>query len=334
MLLKSGNPFVYLVFTSGDSASLQLVRSKKTKGTYFGPFLYKKQARAVYHYLLKTFKLETCNKKIPGGCLRYHMNLCSGTCMENFDQSSYQFRLMLAMNALQGNHKKFLNDIKAEIKALNKQLDFEKSQHLTYYLHNLDTIFETLKTGFSEKKYERDIFLATTPIHHNREPNYALAGQLQKFLNLEKPIITVDCFDISHFQSNAIVGSCIRFAHGIPDKDNFRRFAVKTIVEQNDYAALQEIVARRYKNTPVPDLIVIDGGKGQRNAIKAILPAAIIVSLAKREERLFSDQIPEGTVLDIKTDIGAFFIALRDYAHHFAISYHRQKRTSNLTTSH
>lgn len=326
VLLKSGQPFVYLLFTEGSSAALLLVRNKKQKGTYFGPILFKKQARAVFNYLLKTFKLESCNKKIDGGCLRFHMNLCAGTCKEDFDKKEYEFRLTLAKDALEGNYNSFLKAIKNQITSHNKNLEFEKAQHLTYYLHNLDTIFATLKTRFSEKKYEKDVFLATMPMQQTREPNFDLDKQLQKLLGISLPLITVDCFDISHFQSSMIVGSCIRFVHGMPDKDNFRRFAIKSIVEQNDYAALQEIVARRYKATSLPDLIVIDGGKGQRNAIKSIFPHANIVSLAKREERLFSDNHSEGIVIDNSTEVGRFFIALRDYAHHFAISYHRKKR--------
>lgn len=331
VLLKSGQPFVFLLFTQGPQPELLLVRNKKQKGTYFGPILFKKQARAVYNYLLKVFRLELCKKKIAGGCLRYHMNLCAGMCTDDFDTKEYEFRLMLAMNALHGNYNLFLQAIKKQIATLNKELSFEKAQNLSYYLHNLDTIFATLKTRFSEKKYEKDIFLATTPVHHNREPNYELAKRLQEFLHNPTPVITVDCFDISHLQGTTIVGSCIRFTHAIPDKDNFRRFAIKSLTDQNDYAALQEIVTRRYKDTPLPDLLVIDGGKGQLNAIKKILPHAHIVSLAKREERLFTPYHPEGVVLDTSSDIGRFFIALRDYAHHFAITYHRKKRYADFS---
>lgn len=80
----------------------------------------------------------------------------------------------------------------------------------------------------------------------------------------------------------------------------------------------------------IPDLIVIDGGKGQLNAVKAVLPNAQIISLAKREERIFMDRLPNGIVLDQKTELGSLFIALRDYAHHFAISYHRKRRHKEL----
>ena len=154
-----------------------------------------------------------------------------------------------------------------------------------------------------------------------------LAATVQAFFGAPHPIHTIDCFDISHFQSHYIVGACIRFTDGKPDKNKFRRFKINSLDQQNDYAALQEIVARRYKDdTILPDLVLIDGGKGQLSAAKAIIPHALCASLAKREETIFSDQYPHGIVLDLHTEVGKLLIALRDYAHHFAISYHRLRR--------
>ncbi len=125
-----------------------------------------------------------------------------------------------------------------------------------------------------------------------------------------------------------MVGSCVRFTDGVPDKNAFRRFKIKTLDQQNDYAALQEIIARRYKDSKnIPDLIVIDGGKGQYSAAKKIVPQGTIVSLAKREETLFTPLFPDGKKLDIHTKVGQLLIALRDYAHHFAISYHKKRRS-------
>ncbi|BDC35310.1 hypothetical protein Noda2021_12680 [Candidatus Dependentiae bacterium Noda2021] len=111
----------------------------------------------------------------------------------------------------------------------------------------------------------------------------------------------------------------------------FRRFKIQTLIEQNDYAALQEIVSRRYKDpTQLPDLVLIDGGKGQLNAVRAILPNALCISLAKREETIFGAQYPEGKKLDLHNQVDRLLIALRDYAHHFAVSYHRLRRKKGL----
>lgn len=88
---------------------------------------------------------------------------------------------------------------------------------------------------------------------------------------------------------------------------------------------------RRYKDaSELPDLILIDGGKGQLSAVQALFPQAHIVSLAKKEERLFGTSVKDGITLDVKTEIGRLLIALRDYAHHFAISYHRLRQRKEI----
>jgi len=329
VLLKTGQPFVYLLFTKKDLPTIKLVRNKREKGIYFGPFLHKSSARAAYHFLMETFKLNVCNKKIPNGCLDFHIGRCAGTCMTGFSMDDYHFRLSLAQEALKNSQKDFMGMVKEKIGVHNKSFEFEQSKRLHYYLENIEVIFNTLKLKFTETKYQNEVFMATTPGPRTTPQS---ATVLQELLGLDHPVITVDCFDISHFQSSYIVGSCVRFTYGNPDKQQFRHFRIKTLEQQNDYAALQEIVSRRYRDPlNIPDLVVIDGGKGQLSAARAVLPNATIVSLAKREETIFSDRLPEGLRIDVKTEGGKLLIALRDYAHHFAISYHRKVRSKNST---
>lgn len=156
--------------------------------------------------------------------------------------------------------------------------------------------------------------------------------ELKVLLALKTVPKTIDCFDISHFQSSYLVGSCIRFTHGVPDKSKFRRFRIKTLSEQNDYAALQEIVQRRYRDAKeLPDIVMIDGGKGQLNAVKDLYPTTAFISLAKKEEILFTSNYPQGIHLDPLSNAGQILMYLRDYAHHFAVSYHKVLRSKNLT---
>ncbi|MCK5632557.1 GIY-YIG nuclease family protein [bacterium] len=333
VLLKEGQPFVYLLFTrvkDSDLSILELVRNKKKKGFYFGPFLCKQQARKVYHYLVKTFRLNLCNKKIENGCLDYHLGLCAGNCKKNFDFDGYLFRLEIARNALKKNHKKLIIMIKEKIASYNRSMDFEKAMHIKNYLDNIDIVLHTLQTKFNEKKYHHEIEKKTMPERFRNLHKNDIADQLQKFLSLKKPIYTIDCFDISHFQSSSLVGSCVRFTNGMPDKNKFRKFKIKTLSQQNDYAALQEIVSRRYKKflqgdtvSDFPDLILIDGGKGQLSAVQKIIKDIPCISLVKKQETVFGPMFPDGFVLDVKKPVGQLLISLRDYAHHFAINYHR-----------
>ena len=332
ILLRDGQPFIYLMITKEPLPQLKYVRNKQEKGTYFGPFLQKTQARKAHRFLAETFRLNLCNKKIENGCLDFHIGLCAGNCKSNFNKEDYIFRINLAQQALKSNHKKFIKSIEHKIKEYTDAFEFEKAKHMHEYIENLDSIFATIRTHFSEYRYKEQVFLTTTQNPVEQKQSHNAGQQLQILLETDNPILTIDCFDISHFQSRYIVGSCVRFTNGIPDKNMFRRFNIKTLDEQNDYAALQEIVTRRYAKDPLPDLILIDGGKGQLSSVKSVLPNAHIVSLAKKEELLFADQFPHGLPLDIKTDFGKLLIALRDYAHHFAISHHRNRRSKELKT--
>jgi|SaaInlLV_10m_DNA_2_1039722.scaffolds.fasta_scaffold18632_1 excinuclease ABC subunit C len=211
--------------------------------------------------------------------------------------------------------------------------------------------------------------LAKQEAQRDLEKNASLSKYLKKLLKLSFEPRTIDCFDISQMQGKSMVGACVRFVDGKPDKKMFRHFIIKTVHQQDDYASLREIVGRRYKSrslkpfetisrncskslrangkefssrvaaeasfksgciegrntTNLPDLILIDGGKGQLNAVKDIVPEIAFASLAKKEETLFSKNLPDGKVLNIKNIADQTLIALRDYTHHFAISFHRQR---------
>lgn len=331
VLLKSGDPFFYILVTNAQVPKLKLVRTKKEQGSYFGPFLQRQKARKVYEYLLRKFRLRLCNNIIENGCLDYHLDNCAGSCTPNFDLQAYINRVNLARAVLNGNYEQATELIKAQIKQHNEQLEFEKSKNLAEYLENLTDIFEVLKTGYSQSKYKQKITAAT--LNYKIEQPLRALEELQILLNLnEKPRI-IDCFDISHFQSSYIVGSCVRFTMGIPEKNKFRRFRIKSLIEQNDYAALQEIVSRRYRErNDLPDIILIDGGKGQLSAINQLELVAHVpcISLAKKEETLFTKNIPLGLKLDIRNPMDQLLISIRDYAHHFAISYHKLLRNKKF----
>lgn len=323
-LLKDGQPFLYILFTK---TGMRLVRNKKNKGTYFGPFLQKQHARKAFNFLERTFTLRTCNKKIENGCLEYHLGLCAGSCKPDFNPQDYFFNLQLAQLVLAKDRNIFLTMLHAKIKEHNAALAFEQSKRLSEYIRNLEHIFMVIENHYSEKKYGDDLFYVTTEKPVKEPFSQDIAQQIATLLGYSHPITTIDCFDISHFQSKSIVGSCVRFTRGIPEKNKFRRFIVKSLTQQNDYAALQEIVSRRYKDTQdIPDLILIDGGKGQLNAVSAIVPDAPLASLAKREETIYTPHDQSGIILDLQTEVGRLLIGLRDYAHHFAVSYHRLKR--------
>lgn len=333
-LLKGGQPFIYFLFTNGNSeqiSELKIVRNKKEKGTYVGPFLKKQEARKVCEFLIRTFKLKACNNKISTGCLNYHIGLCTGNCTNKFDLAEHNFRINLVIELLKGKKYEDLKIlIQNEINSSNKELCFERARNLHEYLENLTKVIDVINTHFYENKFAKEVAYVSSDMSQQKiMPSY-IGKALKDYLHLPKEPVTIDCFDISHFQSRHIVGACVRFTNGVPEKTKFRHFKIKSLVIQNDYAALQEIVQRRYKDTTeLPDLILIDGGKGQLSAVKSLFPNTPFVSLAKKEEILFGTEFKEGLKLDVKTEEGKLLIALRDYAHHFAINYHRKRQSMN-----
>jgi excinuclease ABC subunit C len=343
-LLKAGNPYIYIFFSNDKIPTISTVRTKKKKGDYFGPFLTKKDALFVVEYLKKSLQLNICNKKIESGCLQYHINICSGSCKKDFDEVYYRFRLDIARQILDDKYDQAIKQLKKEIEVNNKNLNFERSAHLTKYQQHLAAIVETLETLHITKFTNIPTFAQNYTLHkgysEGQENNWGkdtsnvdLLSQVKRRLGLKKIPYTIDCFDISHMQSQSIVGSCVRFLNGKPDKKNFRHFGITSLIQQNDCAALAEIVARRYKKIEnFPDLIIIDGGIGQLNATKNLAGPAEIISIAKGENRkvgaetiFFSDQ--EKTIdVDIHQACDRLLLEIRDYAHHFAISYHRKKQ--------
>lgn len=337
-LLKVGNPYIYIYFSTEKIPSISIVRIKKKHGQYFGPFLTKRDAQIVVEYLKKSLQLNICNKKIESGCLQYHINICSGSCKNDFDLESYKLRLDIARQILDNQYEQAIGLLDEQIHISNAQLNFERSAHLAIYQQHLQAIVKILETLQTTKlTHLKDFAMQATSLHQKKNieisSNVELLSNLKKRLGLKKIPYTIDCFDISHMQSQSMVGSCVRFLNGRPDKKNFRHFDIKSITQQNDCAALIEIVTRRYKKSEnFPDLIIIDGGKGQLNATAHLAGPADIISIAKGDHRkvgaetIFFPDHHKIIPVDIHQACDRLLLEIRDYAHHFAIEFHRKKQ--------
>lgn len=319
ILLKDGTPYLYIFFSTEKNPSMQLVKNKDKKGVYIGPFLSKKSVRSVYNFLQSTFQLKKCKTTISHGCLEFHIGSCAGNCTSNFDQEFYRFRLLIAQQTLQENPKKTLALLNEKIKETSGALLFEQAQRLTSYKQNLEIIFKTIKN------------LSNMPSKQRKESvdqNLSLLMKIKNKLKLKHVPYVIDCFDISHMQGLSIVGACVRYVHGVPEKKSFRHFMITSLQDQNDYAALQEIVQRRYRNPlDMPNLIIVDGGKGQISAIRPFIKDTELVGLAKSEETVISSDFEHFVKLDPLNAEDALILQIRDYTHHFAISFHRKKRS-------
>jgi excinuclease ABC subunit C len=153
---------------------------------------------------------------------------------------------------------------------------------------------------------------------------------------MPEPPERIEGFDVSSTGGDESVGSLVVFDRGIPNKDEYRKFRIRTVVGPNDVASLEEVVRRRLsrlkeEGKPLPGLIMVDGGKGQlAAALKALGDAGAgnvpAISLAKREEIIFTPHHPEGIRLERTSPALMLLQHIRDEAHRFAIAFHRRRR--------
>lgn len=166
--------------------------------------------------------------------------------------------------------------------------------------------------------------------------------ELAEVLELDGSLELIEGFDISNIQGTQAVGSMVVFEHGVSLKEDYRRFRIKTVVGPNDYAMMQEVLRRRYfrvfEDGLVPDLILIDGGRGQLNAALEVLDELKlefipVIALAEREEEIYVRNRAEPIKLPRSSRALQLLQRVRDEAHRFALSYHRSLRSKGITRS-
>jgi excinuclease ABC subunit C len=199
---------------------------------------------------------------------------------------------------------------KVNIIGLSNRIDVERRQLMNLIIRNLSTY---ISKGF--------------------EP--ALLD-LKKVLNLKSLPKIIDCFDVSNLGLSIAVGSCVRFVNGIPEKSFYRKFRIKTIKDQNDYAMINEIVSRRYSKEDklnLPNLVLIDGGKGQLNsALDAISKLDLkipCISIAKEREEIFVPNSIFPVIIPKSSKSLKILQYLRDEAHRFGLGYNIKLRNLN-----
>jgi excinuclease ABC subunit C len=216
------------------------------------------------------------------------------------------------------------------MKSASVKQDYEKAALLR------DLLFAIRKTLEPSRKF-------ISPPLEKKQSAMALVHLLAKAINLTHLPREIECFDISHISGTFVVASMVHFTNGAPDKNKYRRYKIRNSMGNDDYRAMQEVVARRYsrlhrENALPPDLIVIDGGKGQVNAALSAflaheLPPPVIIGLAKKRETIvFSDERPH---LNLPLNNPALHLLqrIRDEAHRFANSFNAQLRSKKIRES-
>lgn len=230
----------------------------------------------------------------------------------------------------------FMPDVSLEGKNIHVPLKGDKLSLLELSLKNANAF------KFSQLKQEA---LNSGEHAEGKEQRGNLAVEmLRQDLNMEQMPVHIECFDNSNIQGTNPVASCVVFRNGKPSKRDYRHFNIKTVVGANDFASMHEVVYRRYsrlleEGAPMPQLILIDGGRGQLNfACKALEELGLtgkikIIGIAKRLEELVIPDDPIPLFLDKNSPSLKLLMALRDEAHRFGITHHRAKRSKGQISS-
>jgi len=275
------------------------------------------------------------------GCLYYHTKECPAPCVNRISKDRYRSIAQDAELFFQGRYKPLLETWAREMKEASQSRNYERAAQLRDNLSALEHMAERVTV--------RQVDLEDVI---DRVDRSRAITDLQKALDLKKPPLRIECFDISHLQGLETVASLVVFERGLPKKDDYRRFKIKTVQGIDDFASMGEVVGRRYRRLraerrPLPDLVLIDGGKGQLSAALAAIESAFqegpppgvaerrrsrrllpvaVAALAKRDEELFLPDRDAPVRLPKEAPALHLVQRVRDEAHRFAIAFHRERR--------
>ena len=334
----------------------QLSRLKKEDGyRYFGPFAHAGALRTTLKWMKKRFGIRSCRVVEPGEfdykrCMDHIIKNCSAPCIRRVTLDDYKARVLEACEFLDGQSQEMLRQIEEQMKRAAEKLEFEKAVELRNMLDDLR------RTTRPARRFTRGSLPTAM------DPKADLQALADALLLPDAPTV-MECFDISNISTTHIVASMVSFRNGVPDKSNYRRYRIRTVEGQDDFASMAEVVRRRYSRVllenrtaapelaefsqeavdeavariqhptadrfvRLPDLIIVDGGKGQLNsACKELqrlgLQNVPIIVLAKEFEEVYRPGRP--MPLQLPDDSGALQILqrIRDEAHRFANGYHQ-----------
>ena len=345
----------------------ELSRLRREDGArYFGPFANAGALRTSLQAIRKQFGLRACRPLEPTEkdfkhCLDHVIKNCSAPCVARISREEYRGRVEQACEVLEGKSKEMVASLEAEMEKAAGKLDFEKAAALRNLLKDLRETSKPMRR-FTRKSLPNSI-----------DPKGDVI-ELRHALGLVHPPRTMECFDISNISDNHIVASMVRFRDGVPDRESYRRYRITSTKGQNDFASMAEVIRRRYKRllleagkatpeladsqedpadalerhvrsskgsegeSPLPDLIIVDGGKGQLGMacreLQALgLHGQAVIGLAKEFEEIYRPGEPEPLRLDKDSGALRLLQRIRDEAHRVANGYNELLLRRRITES-
>jgi excinuclease ABC subunit C len=327
VIWKDDKSPLYIKITVGDKIPLVTTarREKERPGILlFGPFPRASVTRGVLKTIRRVFPYCQ-HKNIQKSCLWVHLGLCPDP--YRTDPKNYRKNIKNIVIFLGGQHKKVVFKLEKEMKISSSKEDFENASRIKKQIEDIKYLTQVY--------HKPEEFLERPTLYQDLQEQRLkdLAGSL----NLKKIPRRIEAFDISNIGGREASGSLIVFQDGKKDKSCYRRFKIKSKKTPDDITMIKEVLKRRLGNDwPLPDLIVVDGGVGQLNAILGVLDEFGLdiptIALAKRQEEIY---LPKKIkTMRLKKDSLALQLIqeLRDEAHRFALSYHRKLRAKAFLT--
>ncbi len=320
-----------------------------TKSLYFGPYPNAGAMKFVLRTVRKIFPFQSTLNHPKQICLYHHLGLCPcATYFANIDirnrvrpyharlgsdpgdnlLKDYKRNIKHLVAFLNGDTKKVIKDLEDERNIASKNEDFEKANTIQKQIDAIDLITHPVHK----------------PFEYETNPNLRLdireeeMKSLQEILNnhgisIELPR-RIECYDNSNFQGTNPTSSMVVLTDGEIDKSQYRKFKIRTVRGPNDFASMQEVLRRRLNHPewPMPQLFIVDGGKGQVSAAKEVLDNISnlpLIGLAKRDEIIITPDLKE-IRLSKNSPALRLVMRIRDEAHRFAITYHKKLRSKSF----
>lgn len=340
--LTDDKDYLYIAITKEDFPKIITARKKDLKPIkkYFGPFPSArtvkntlKQLRRVFPWCSNPPRLNrqtsvrflgnvVAAKTGFKACFYYHLGLCPGACAGVISEKEYNKIINNFSKFMEGKKEELIQDLTQEMEGAAKNLNFEAAQRIKKEIAGIEYLTQS----------NRVHLYLENPNFLEDETKQALE-QLKQDLKLGKLPERIECFDISNISGVDAVGSMVVLTHGEVDKSQYRKFKIRISGKPDDVGMHKEMMRRRLRHSEwgMPDLIIIDGGRGQvRGAQFEILNSKFkipVFGLAKREEWLYP---PEGEIVKLprKSLSLKLLQKIRDESHRFAINYHRKLRDS------
>jgi excinuclease ABC subunit C len=342
--LKDDKTFPYLqIRIREDFPRVEFTRQPRRRGVrLYGPFTSARTLRHAIRVLQRIFQFRTCALDIKADdsrwrwfrpCLLHSIRQCTAPCNFRVTKEEYRKQIRSLRMVLEGKKDRLIREMEKDMEEASKALLFEKAARLRDDIAALQALGQR---GDVERDVQPEVF----PI----DPKKGLAG-LRKVLGLPRTPRTIEGVDIAHLGGSDTVASLVNFIDGLPFKPGYRRYRIKSVRGIDDFASIREVVTRRFRQAGsrrrgdeervFPDILLIDGGKGQLNAaldafaVLGVEPPCLI-SLAKREEEIYRPGEAEPLRLSRHAAALRLLQYVRDEAHRFAQHYHHILRRKKL----